>query len=261
MSVKWGMIVAVAAVVISVGGRLSAAEVNSDAGVERTEPNDAEIYIGAGAILKGQPYKGVESRLYPVPMFGDDGPRLYLYGISGGYRLFKRGGMSLGPVVQPRFMGYEEDESRDLAGMDDRDWTVDLGAAWSWRTDYGLFSLSWVADVFGKHEGHELQFSYTIMFPLAGFDIIPQAGVQYQSSNLTDYYYGVRKREAVGRLPYEAGEAFNPFVRVAVRRELSERWSLLFGAQVDWLDSEIKDSPIVEESRDLSLLAGLLYSF
>lgn len=259
---RWSLFIAAATLSVCLGTIAPATETEQNVDPAETEPNRSEIYAGAGVILKGQPYKGVRSKVYPVPMFGYEGSRLYMYGISGGYRLIKGKSWSIGPVFQPRFMGYEAGDSRDLAGMDDRDWTLDLGAAWSWRTDYGQIAVSWVTDILGRHKGHEVDFSYTIMFPLAGFDIIPSAGVEYQSSNLVDYYYGVQPDERrAGRPAYEAHGAFDPYIRLAVRRVLNERWTLLLGGQIDWFDSEIKDSPIVEDSYDLSLLAGLLYSF
>lgn len=262
MSIRSRIAVATVVLLLGLGADGRADETAPEAEPAESEQEKSEMYIGAGAILKGQPYKGISSRLYPVPLFGYDGPRLYMYGVSGGYRLIKGPMWSLGPVFRPRFTGYQADDSAALRGMDDRDWTLDLGAAWSWRTDYGLISAGWVTDVFGRHKGHELEFSYTIMFPLAGFDIIPSAAVQYQSSDLVDYYYGVDPDEArPGRPAYEAGGAWNPYLRLAVRRKLNERWSLLLGGQLDWFDSEIKDSPIVDDSRDFMLLGGLLYSF
>ncbi len=263
MSVRWRLSIVSIVLILGVETGVRAAETESEIDPNQSEQEASEMYIGAGAVVKGQPYIGVDSKVYPVPLFGYDGPKLYMYGISGGYRLIKGDSWSIGPVFRPRFTGYESDDSDALTGMDDRDWTLDLGVAWSWLTDYGLISVGWVTDVLGRHKGHELEFSYTIMFPLAGFDIIPSVAVQYQSSDLVDYYYGVRSNEEVlpDRPAYEAGGAWNPYLRVAVRRKLNEKWTVLLGGQLDWFDDEIKDSPVVDESRDFMLLGGLLYSF
>lgn len=226
------------------------------------EPSKRKVFVGAGAIVSSKPYRGVDPKIYPVPMFGYEGERFYLRGVGGGYRLLHKGRWSFGPVLQPRFDGYEEDDSRDLAGMDDRDLTLDGGVAMTWRTNRGLLGVSWVTDLLGKHDGQELEFSYTAVLSHGGFDFIPSVGLRYKTDKLVDYYYGVKSDEVrAGRPAYEADEAMDPFVRLAVRRKLVGKWSLLGAVQCEWFDSEIKDSPIVDQSQDLSFVAGVLYSW
>jgi len=117
-------------------------------------------------------------------------------------------------------------------------------------------------DAIPSREGQELEFSYTILFSLHGFDFIPSAGMRWKSQDLVDYYYGVRPREAqAGRPAYEGENSLDPFVRLAVRRKLTERWSLLAAAQYEWLDDEIRSSPIVDADYDASFMIGMLYSW
>jgi len=224
------------------------------------------VYIGGGAIISSKPYEGMDAKVYPVPLFGYEGKRLYFRGVTGGYWLFTWNGFSVGPVLQPRLDGFEEDDSSALAGMHNRDWSVDGGVGVSWLTDIGLFGLTFVSDLLGRHDGQELEFSYTILFEWGGFDVIPSTGVRWKSENLVDYYYGVRADEvrfdpALARLAYDGDDAVDPYVRLAVRHKLASRWSLLAAAQYEWLDDEITDSPIVDKSYEASFLLGLLYSW
>ncbi len=225
-------------------------------------PRQREVFVGAGLLVSSKPYEGVDSKIYPIPMFGYEGERLYLRGVGGGYRLFHKGGWSLGPVLQPRFDGYEEDDSHELAGMDDRDLTLDGGVGLTWLNDWGLIGVSWVTDLFGKHDGQEVELSYTAVLSRFGCDFIPSVGLRYKTDKLVDYYYGVKTDEArAGRPAYEADDATDPFVRLAVRHKLVGKWSLLGALQYEWFDSEIKDSPIVDKSQDVSFVAGVLYSW
>ena len=232
-----------------------------------TKPEDkASVYVGGGAVISSQPYVGTDVRAYPLPLFAYEGKRLYFRGLTGGYWLFTFDGLSVGPVLQPRFEGYEEDDSSLLGGMDDRDWSVDGGIGVSWLTDIGLFGVSFVTDLLGKHNGQELDFSYTLLFKWAGFDFIPSAGVRWKSDNLVDYYYGVESDEirfdqAISRASYEGNDAVDPYLRMAVRRKLGGRWSLLGAIQYEWLDSEITDSPIVDDNYEASFLLGILYTW
>jgi len=233
---------------------------------ERKDNETAEkkptIYLGGGVVVKSKPYAEVDAKVYPVPLFAYEGERLYVWGVRGGYRLFSQRGVSIGPILQPRFDGYDSDDSPVLAGMRDRKWSAEGGVGVQALTRVGLFGLSVVTDLLGRHRGQELDFSYTILFPLAGFDIIPTAGVRYKSEDLIDYYYGVRPEEARPGRPAYAGEAAtDPYLRLALRRKLSDRWSLLGAVQYEWLSDKIADSPIVDKDYEVSFLAGILYSW
>ncbi len=237
-------------------------------GAEREDKvsDGPSMYVGGGAVLSSQPYVGADTRVYPVPMFAYEGKRLYFRGIMGGYWLYTFDGVSVGPVLRPRFDGYEEDDSSFLEGMDDREWSMDGGIGINWLTDIGLFGAAFTTDLFGRHDGQELDFSYTILFQWAGFDFIPSLGVKWKSDNLVDYYYGVRDNEArfdpgALRAPYEGNDAVDPYVRLAVRRKLNPRWSLLGAVQYEWLDDEITESPIVDEGYEASVLLGILYTW
>lgn len=218
--------------------------------------------LGAGAVINSKPYVGADARVYPIPLFRFEGKRFYLRGASGGYRLFTGEGWSLGPVVQPRLDGYEEDDSSALEGMDDRDWSVDAGAAFSWRTGIGLFELAYITDLLGRHDGQEADFRYALRFRRGAFTFVPATGIRWKSENLVDYYYGVQSDEVRPDRPsYEGGDALNPYVGVTVQYKLGERWRLLTGARYEWLDDEIADSPIVDDHYEVSFLAGILYSW
>jgi outer membrane protein len=253
---RFGMCVLAVGLLLPACGR--AAEQSGDA----ADDEKASIYVGAGALVSTKPYIGTDAKVYPIPLFGFEGENLYLRGTQGGYRLIKGEGWSIGPVLQPRFDGYEQDDSSALDGMDDRDLSLDAGIGFSWLTDYGLLGATVVTDVLGKHDGQEVEFSYTALFQWLGFDFIPSAGLRWKSTNLVEYYFGVRADEArAGRPAYAPGDTIDPFVRLAVRRELDEKWSLLSAFQYEWLADEIADSPIVDDDYDISIIAGVLYTW
>jgi len=243
--------------VVSVTG-LMAAETEEPSKSERPE-----IFIGAGAVVRSKPYDGLGSKTYPIPLFGYEGKRLYLRGITGGYRLIQIKGLSIGPTVRPRLDGYEASDSSALAGMKNRNATVDGGVNVVWKTNKGLFGFVALTDLLGAHDGYAMELSYTAKFTRADFDFIPGFGLTWRNSNLVDYYYGVKNSEArEGTRPaYSPDAALTPLVRLAIQREIGKKWGLLFAAQYEWLDSEMRDSPIVDDDSILSVLLGLTYSF
>jgi len=225
-------------------------------------PRKSEVYVGAGAVISGKPYDGVSSKVYPVPLFGYEGERLYLRGISGGYRLFKARNWSIGPMLRPRFEGYDASDSSALSGMKDRNPTLDGGINLGWATEHAFVNAIFVTDLLGAHDGHEVEVSGAGRFPYGGFEIIPSLGLRWRSNALVRYYYGVKATEVVaGRPAYKPDQAITPVARLAIRRRLSERWGFLLATQFEWLDDEIRDSPIVDDNSTLSVLVGAIYSF
>jgi outer membrane scaffolding protein for murein synthesis (MipA/OmpV family) len=51
------------------------------------DTNEPTVYLGGGMMVSSKPYEGADMRLYPVPLFGYEGKRLYMRGVVGGYRL------------------------------------------------------------------------------------------------------------------------------------------------------------------------------
>ena len=256
---KYRAFCGVAAAVFVSGAVCVATEGNGEG---EARERKAKISVGAGAIVTSKPYRGTNARVYPVPMFSYEGRRFYFRGVAAGYRLFEGTNWSLAPVLSPRFDGYDENDSSALWGMDDRDVSLDAGLAFTLRGDWGVFGAALVTDVLGKHDGQELELSYSKPLRWEKWTIAPALGLHWQSSNLVDYYYGVRVKERrAGRPAYDADEAVNPFVALRVQRRLGKKWNVLGAIQYEWFDDEISDSPIVDDNYDISVVTGVLYTF
>jgi outer membrane protein len=218
--------------------------------------------FGAMAIQRDAPYRGYDEGLWGVPLLRFEGERAYVRGLRAGVVLAERGGFSFGPVAQLRTEGYDADKSDFLAGMDDRDFSVDAGVAAAWRDDdVGQFELSAVTDVLDRSGGEELELGYTALFRAGGFTFVPQLAVRWQDEDLVDYYYGVRPDEALpGRPEYHPGSALTPELSVLAQRPLSKRWTLFARVGHMWLPSEVRDSPIVDDAGRTTLALGVGYS-
>jgi outer membrane protein len=220
------------------------------------------LHVGGGGFVQTSPYTGVDARVLPAPVVAYEGERLYVRSAIVGYRLVSENGLMIGPQVRPHIEGFKEDDSPLLRGMGDRNWSVDGGVNIEAVTSVGLLGVSVVSDLLGRYRGQEVEFRYLIMLPVHGFHLIPSGGVRWKSDNLVDYYYGVKPSEArPGRPAYEGEQAFDPFLRLVVRRKLTEHWSVFTDAQYEWLASEITNSPIVDKDYQLSVTAGVLYAW
>lgn len=224
-----------------------------------TVSEDPRWEIGVMAIQRDPPYRDYDEGLWAVPLLHFEGERAYIRGLRGGIRLVEHGGFEFGPVAQLRFDGYDADESDFLAGMDDRDFSIDAGLAAAYRNEnVGLFDLSVVTDVLGRSGGTEVELGYTALFRAAGFTFVPSLGVKWQDEELIDYYYGVRPEEALpGRPEYHGDAAVVPELSLLVKRPLKGRWLLYARVGHAWLPSEITDSPIVESSGRTTVAVGI----
>ncbi len=220
------------------------------------------FHVGGGGFVQTAPYAGVHARVYPAPVVAYEGEHLYVRSAIVGYRVISEHGVMIGPLVQPRIDGYSEDDSSFLNGMQTRRWSVDGGVNVEAITPVGLLGVSAVGDLLGRYRGQEVEFRCLVMFPLFGFQLIPSGGVRWKSEELVDYYYGVRPDEARPDRPaYEGGQAFDPFLRLVVRHNVTKHWSLFTDAQYEWLASEITNSPIVSKDHQVSFTVGGLYAW
>ena len=244
--------------------------VETAAGREVMDSNYAgarEVFMaGAGAVISLNPHKGIGAESRGIPLFFYQKEKLSLYGPMMNYSLLKEAGWEVRALARMRFEGYEEDDSRYLRGMDEREWTLELGGSLSRSLGEGRVTADVSADVLNEHKGHEVRLSYNYDFrgPANIRDLLvtPSIGVTYRSSRLNDYYYGVRSDEAIpGRPEYNVGDSAGLLTALRLNYRLSERWSAMGMAFVQWLGSEITDSPIVEKHYRASFMVGIMCRF
>ena len=219
--------------------------------------------LGVLAIERNAPYRQLDEGLLVVPLVRFEGERFYLRGLRGGVVLAENDGFAFGAFAQVRGDGYKADDSPFLAGMDDRDFSLDLGLAASWRVErVGQFEVSLATDMLDRSGGQEAAVSWTGLVRAGGWRLLPGVSVAWQSEDMVDYYYGVRPGEAlVGRPAYSPGSAIIPEVSLLATHPVGERWEFFARAGHAWLPSEITNSPLVDQDGRTTLMVGLGYTF
>jgi outer membrane protein len=198
--------------------------------------------LGGGIVVVPQPYEGVGTSVVPVPLADLSYHRFYIEGIDAGFRWRERALLGYRVFVGPRFMGYDAADSNALAGMDDRDFSGDAGIGVTLRPILNL-------DV-------------DLLLPLGGWLLRPSAGLQWQSDEMVDYYYGVARNEArPGRPAYGGEAALSWFVEIEASRRVGERWTFVAGLISNRLAGEIAGSPVVDGNRSESGYMGFLFGF
>ena len=225
-------------------------------------PAEPRWTLGLIAIERDAPYRQLDEDLLVVPLVRFEGERAYLRGLRGGFRLVERGPLEFSAFLQARGDGYEAKDSPFLAGMEDRRFSVDAGLALGWRVPrVGQFELSAATDLLDRSGGQEFEASWTGLARAGEWRILPSVAMRWQSSDLVDYYYGVRADEALpGRPAYAGDAAVLPELSVLATRPLGERWQFFARVGHTWLPSEITDSPLVDDDGRTSILLGLGYA-
>lgn len=231
------------------------------------ERPDRTFRLGAGVLSLHKPYKGVDADCYGIPFLFYQDQKLTIFGPMASYSFFGEDNQwAFQGLARVRTEGYEEDDSRYLNGMSDRDPTLELGARFLTDLDFAVLSMDFTHDVLDEHRGYEFRLTLRKMFrnilDIESLNLTPSAGVNWRSKQLNDYYYGVRTSEvAAGRPAYNASGSVGWLTGLQLDYKLTEKWSLFSMLNVEWLGSEITDSPIVEDHYSASLLFGAMYEF
>ncbi len=231
-------------------------------------PGDREArwVVGGGAGVLTSVYRGENKTAAAIPNIRYNGSRFLIRNATLNVSLLQMGPFSGGLIITPDSgLLSDKDEYRDnaqLAGLNERDATVEGGFYINHSSDLGRATLTVLSDLAHEHDGQSATLSYTFDLKLGNWFINPEFGVQWLSAQKTNHYYGVSANEAtVDRLAYNAGSALNAFAALRARYEFTQRWDMELHAGAKRLNSSISDSTIVDE--DYCAYGGLSinYSF
>lgn len=220
--------------------------------------------LGLGAVSSPKPYKGADAELMPIPFLELSYKRFYFQGIRFGCKVVDGDELDLDVRARYRFAGYSPDDSPYLAGMAERQGTVDGGVALEWRRGRFAVTTSAFVDLLGRSNGAELGVDASWAQPFADRKLLltPSIGIEWQGAGLVDYYYGVRPEEALpGRPAYEGEAMLTTRAALSLLWRASPRVAVLALVRADLLDADVRDSPIVDENRAVFGMAGFTYRF
>lgn len=226
----------------------------------------AEFLLGAGVAEYLNPQKGLDAKTLAFPMISYTGDRLSFQFTTLSYRLASFGDVEINALASVRSQGYNSNDSDYLQGMKDREDTLDGGLGLNWK---GI-RLSISHDMLSTHKGSEVSLSYNHGFDLGKLQLSIGGGVNWQSKELTNYYYGVNTSEAkiltvnnktFFRIAYQVKSDCIPKANMFMRYALTDSWSLISGAEINFLPNNISDSPIVDSNISWGAFAGIAHSF
>ena len=207
-------------------------------------------YAGAGIGVFPKYTGGKSLDTVPVPLLLlEYKETFYVDFVRAGVRLWSTDDkkFAVGLAAEPRF-GYRAGDGARLTGMSTRRHSLEAGPNLEWETKFASFSVGAFGDVTGASKGVSMRaLAYKQVIDNAQWDVGVYAGVERESSRVTNYYFGVQAAEATAnRAQYQPGGATHGTFGVAGAWKFSPRYALLFGVQSTRLGSAAANSPIVE---------------
>ena len=230
---------------------ISCAQANDkiDRDTETAIPRSRNLY-GVGIAVLPKTSGSDEFRLMALPIINANyADRFYINALQAGVWLLdsddKR--IRLGLAAQARF-GWDAGDGRMTRGMRDRDFTVEIGPAIRWQTDFGTMNAQWGLDAGGASNGQtvDLQFIKNL-YRDNTFKLNGSVGLTWSDRKFNDYYFGVSASEAtLPRPQYSAGSSVEYKAGINGSYLVGTNSYILFGAAVTRLGDQQANSPIVE---------------
>lgn len=247
----------IAAVALSAMSAPSAFAQSSDADSE-----GGKWSIGLGAATIDKVYRDYDREVLPLPVVSYENKWVSVGIPTSDFKVWT--GDSLSFRVRARFSGdgYEAKDSPFLTGMDERKFSVWVGGAVLWKTDFANISGELLADAMGNSKGTRARVQIDRRFASGKFGFTPRLAAEWVDDKYVDYYYGVKQSEVrADRAFYEGKSTTNMQVGLRVDYTPARHHTLFLDVGATRMGSSIKDSPIVDKSNQTSIGLGYAYRF
>lgn len=221
------------------------------------------ISIGVGATRGLGIYVGEDNTATVLPLLRYD-TEAFSIGVPDGLRVtvLDQNAFRLSALITARPSTINASDAQELDGLE-RKLTADGGFQASYRfgkpTELRLQAMT---ELTHEHSGGELSLSLSQAFPLGRVPLMLQAGVTWQSKELTSYLYGVSSTESTDLRPvYSSGDVVIPHLSVTTVLSIARNTRLITSIGADFLPDEISISPIVNEDVAVHGFLGIIHNF
>jgi len=239
---------------------------------------ESKFSLGFGLASKTNIYEKPDddNKTLPLPVINYQSDLIYVKGLEAGLYLQPLDILKLTGFVNVQAAAYEEDDADSLDGLDDREYTANVGIGATvflkiGDADFGEVALKAMTEAGDEHEGEEVDLRYgkTIMFSEQKFHIKPYFGMTFISEDKAAYNYGVTQEQAadaalVGNdiaTAYRPGDSVNTFVGIEGGYSINEKHTIIGSMESLQLDDYIADSTIVKEDTITTVSVAWLYNF
>jgi outer membrane protein len=246
--------VALVSLVLCLASNVALAESASQRGEDRARIEPRGFLYGGAIGVRREIYKDYDRRVIPLPVLGYRGEKLRVFGPFVSYEILNSGDFKFSAQARPRFGGFDESDSDIFEGMEEREFTMEIGLGLNYERDNWKFELSGLYDALDRSNGTEYSASLGKVVRVGSVFVEPRIDLSYLDSRHVDYYYGVNESEATNFRPeYEGDNAFNSSLGVSMTTMKFFDGLTRFSVDNTWFDSSITDSPLTDSDSSLSL--------
>lgn len=224
-----------------------------------------DLSLSLGVFATPSEYRGMDTKVLPMPLLRYEGERLFVNGYTAGAYLWKdeRQRLFVGASLLPQYFRSSKSDDWAMKQLDNRNISVLATLGYGIDTEWGSLSLRASGDVTGTSDGFLADVSYSYTLRAGDFSLTPGAGVLWTSSDHNDYYYGISRSESSrsGLRRYSPDSGFSPYLRVAAGWDMTEHWSLYASWTAMFLSDEIRNSPMVDRDVQNIFGGGITYRF
>ena len=235
-------------------GPSSADDSNTERGENRARLEPRGFIYGAALGIEREIYDGFERRVIPLPLLGYRGEKLTVFGPFVSWDLFELGDIEFDLRLSPRFDGFDESDSDIFEGMEEREFSMDIGFGLGYERNDWKIELASLQDALGRSDGRELTLGLAHVFRQGPVFIEPEIGLSYLDRRHVDYYFGVAEAEALAFRPaYDGDSALNATLGINLVTPAFFGGLTRFGIENTWFDSSIADSPLTDDDSSLTV--------
>jgi outer membrane scaffolding protein for murein synthesis (MipA/OmpV family) len=186
---------------------------------------------------------------------------LLFQGENVGFRYVAESEWEFGVIGRIQTLGLGDSNDDALLGLDDRDWALEMGPLIGYRgwPVHLQFRSYW--ELPDRHDGTTSEIDLTLPIDLDRGFFVPRITFTHMSDDYSGYYFGVAPHEATLTRPeYQPGSVINTWIGFNLGYELAPQWLLSTTVGMEFLDSAVSASPIVEHDQLWSVNVGLAYN-
>jgi len=255
--------IAIILIAMLLGSQINAQEV---AEIPFFHAPDGTAALGGGIRFGQSPYLATDNedqrQADLIPMYLYEGKYLFARGTAGGVHFIKNDNWEFNLLARYRFQSLDPDSNVFYEGLEKRKQTIDAGFEAMSIRPWGNLRLSWRTDTLNRHNGQEVDLSYRYVFDMGPWIISPFVGYSWQDADLTNYYFGVSEAEARPDRPaYLPGESGWLSFGLNTSWQATNRITFFGNFGFAGTDSEVINSPLVEEAGFSQVFVGGTYTF
>lgn len=218
--------------------------------------------LGLGILSEDEGYVGMDREIFPTPILYIESERFRLMGLQAEYKAILGSNYSVGIHVETRMDGFEVGDSDFLDSMTEREGTFYAGFNVRTFGNWGQLGFKALRDIGNTHDGYRAAAEYRYSIPVAGGILTPWLEMEYYGADMMEYYYGVNASEATEVRPqYTPDATINVDIGVDYQYSIGRNHTFLASAKYRRFGSDLKDSPIVEDSGSARVLLAYIYRF